>query len=81
MTFFSPVGRWTENFYRVLDSLDGEEGDSIRAVEMDVFHSKYKDHDSWTGSAEENRAADSKVANLIRSSLKNRDKNVKSPRK
>ena len=46
---------------------------------MSLFHDKYKDHESWKGTDEDNSVADIKVAEAVRSSLatfmKNRKRN------
>ena len=51
----------------------------MRAVEMEMFHEKFKfkDSDTWSGSNGENRAADKKIAGAIRSSLMQYEKNPK----
>ena len=69
-------GRWTKLFYRLLDSLQGPDGERMRAVEMDLFHNKYKP-DGWNGSKVENRLADKKIAAAIRSSMAQYEKNPK----
>ena len=71
------TGKWTKLFYRLLDSLQGPDGERLRAIEMDLFHSKFKVV-GWTGSREQNRAVDKKIAAAIRSSLQQYEKNTKS---
>ena len=59
--------------------MDGEDGDRIREIEMSLFHDKYKDHESWKGTDEDNSVADINVAKAVRLSLatfmKNRKRN------
>ena len=68
--------RWTKLFYRLLDSLQGPDGDQMRAIEMDLFHAKFKP-EGWTGTREQNREADKKIAAAIRSSLQQYERNKK----
>ena len=51
----------------------------MRAVEADMFHQKFMDADKWSGTVEENRAADKKIAAAVRSSLMSYEKNTKAP--
>ena len=44
-----------------------------------MFHQKFKDADKWSGTVEENRAADKKIAAAVRSSLMSYEKNTKAP--
>ena len=46
-------------FYRLVDSKMGEDGDKLRAIEMDIFYEVVKQevehlHGPWEGSMEEN---------------------------
>ena len=70
-------GKWTKLFYRLLDSLEGEDGDRMRVVEAEMFQDKFKDHDHWKGTIGENRATDGKIAAAVRASLSNYEKKRK----
>ena len=67
---------WRKEFYRFLDSFEGEDAETLRSIEMDVFHTKFKNHDSWEGTMEDNRNADKNVAKAVRSSLINYEKKM-----
>ena len=61
--------------YRLIDTKDGEEGDRIRKIEMQIFFAGIKEeveliHGNWIGSQDQNSAADCKIATLLRSHLK-----------
>ena len=66
--------RWTQLFYRMLDSLDEGDHSGQRLVEIEssMFHDKFKP-DGWSGTDEENLQADSDIASAIRSSLKQQE--------
>ena len=60
---------------RLIDTKDGEEGDRIRKIEMQIFFAGIKEevehiHGNWIGSQVQNAAADGKIAALLRSHLK-----------
>lgn len=61
----------------------GEDGDKLRAIEMDIFYDVVKQevqqiHGSWKGSREENQMADMLIASLVKNSFKNYELNKKS---
>ena len=61
--------------YRLIDTKDGEEGDRIRKIKMQIFFAGIKEeveriHGNWIGSQDQNSAADGKIATLLRSHLK-----------
>ena len=62
-------------FYRLVDSKMGEDGDKLRAIEMDIFYEVVKQevehlHGPWEGSMEENQMADMLIATLVKNSFK-----------
>ena len=68
---------WRKLFYRCVDSLVlGEEGEKLRKIEEEMFVTFIKQEveeeirGPWTGSKEQNRLADFKIALCVKSSFK-----------
>jgi hypothetical protein len=65
----------------MLDSSEGEDVDTLRCWEEDIFQIKIKGDSSWKGSMKENKEADKKVAAIIKSSMKYDKEQVQSKEK
>ena len=73
---------WKRYFYRCVDTLAGTDGDHLREIEEKSFAHIFKKEveaelGPWTGSAEQNRLADYKIAGSVKNSFKNYEKNKK----
>ena len=72
---FIGEAQFKKKLYRLIDSKDGEEGERIRKIEMQIFFAGIKEdvegiYGNWIGSHGQNAAADCKIASLMRSHLR-----------
>lgn len=79
---FIGEAQFKKMLYRLIDTKDGEEGDRIRKIEMQIFFAGIKEeveriHGNWIGSHDQNAAADCKIASLLRSHLRSAKTQVK----
>ena len=80
--FFPGDQSWKRYFYRCVDSLAGNDGDHLREIEEMSFAQIFKyeveaELGSWTGSDEQNRLADYKIAGSVKNSFRNYEKTKK----
>ena len=69
--------------YREIDTLTGEAGDAMRKTEEDLFRAFVRleveqEMGQWTGSGLQNKAADMKIAVIVKNSFRSYEKNKKS---
>ena len=74
--------KWKKVFYRAVDSPTDPAGDKLREIEEEVFAEIIKfeveeEMGPWTGSADQNRVADQKIAGCIKSAFKSYEKTRK----
>ena len=66
---------WKKIFYRVVDTLKGEDGDLVRGIEEDLFLRFVKadvenESGPWIGSSDQNKLSNMKVSFIIKNSFK-----------
>ena len=66
---------WKKIFYRLVDTLEDEDGDLVRGIEEDLFLRFVKgdvenESGPWIGSSDQNKLSNMKVASMIRTSFK-----------
>ena len=70
---------WKKYFYRLVDSLETENGEKLRNIEEFMFKNLVKDEvekasGPWEGNESQNYLADRKIAAGVKSTLKNYEK-------
>ena len=72
---FAGDAAWKKIFYRIIDTMPGDDGVRLKRIEEDVFQKLVKkqickNEDLWTGSIEQNRVASFQISQYVKSSFK-----------
>ena len=79
---FTDEYKWKKLFYRIVDSMDADQGQQLRNIEEGIFtnvkEEVEKELGEWSGCKEQNCLADHKISAAVKSSFRNYEENAKS---